>query len=68
MFHPIVMAFDIEIRLDQSAQGIELLTYSLLGFFVVYSMHSLVEFKVQAGPSMMGFFYACCRGSLASPE
>ena len=36
MFHPIVMAFDIVIRLDQATQGIELLTYVLLlGFFVV---------------------------------
>ena len=29
MFHPIVMAFDIEIRLDQATQRIDLLTYVL---------------------------------------
>ena len=50
MFHPIVMAFDIEIRLDQATQGIELLTYVLLlGFFVIQNKETQLGKNTAAG-------------------
>ena len=36
MFHPIVMAFDIEIRLVQATQGIDLLTYVFM--YITYML------------------------------